>query len=67
MSIKNLKDRYNQPNNPYFSIIGEALVQLGTMITTYNILNSSKGWTIASLFLVWAGSTLPKFTKNGAK
>lgn len=66
MSIKNIKERYTAPNNLYFTIIGDALVHLGTLITTYNVLNSSKGWVIASVFLVWLGATLPKFTKANA-
>lgn len=61
--IKNIKERYTAPNNFYFTVIGDALVHLGTLITTYNIFNESMGWSIASLFLVWAGHTLPKFTK----
>ena len=58
MSIK-----YTHNNHPIWNIIGESLVQLGTLITTYNILADNHYWTVASLFLVWAGATIPKFTK----
>lgn len=63
MSIKNLKETYTQPRNFYFTVVGDSLVHLGTLITGYNILNSSVGWQIGSLFLIWIGHTLPKFTK----
>lgn len=67
MSIKNLKETYTQPRNFYFTVVGDALVHLGTLITTYNIFNESMGWSVASLFLVWLGHTLPKFTKANAQ
>lgn len=61
--MKNLSKRYWAPSSLFWTKVGDAVVHLGTMITTYSVLHDSKYWAIASLFLVWAGSTIPKFTK----
>lgn len=63
MSIKNIKERYSSKNDPLWLAVGDALAHLGTLITSYSVLNDKPGWAMTSLIATWLGFTIPKFTK----